>query len=41
MKELIESERITEEALHTSVILAGEHWMRKVNEGHSLRSLDL
>ena len=41
MKDLIESELIPEEALHTSVIPAGEHWMRKVNEGQSLRILDL
>ena len=35
MTDLIESELVPEEAVHTCVIPAGEHWMRKVDEGQS------
>ncbi|MDP7407339.1 MAG: urea carboxylase-associated family protein, partial [SAR324 cluster bacterium] len=41
MNELTESERVPEEAVHSCVIPAGEHWMRKVEEGQTLRILDL
>ena len=41
MTELTESKLIPEDATHTCVIPAGEHWMRKVEEGQSLRILDL
>ena len=41
MSELTESKRVPEDAVHTCIIPAGEHWMRKVEKGQSLRILDL
>ena len=41
MTELTESKLVPEEAVYTRVIPAGEHWMRKVEKGHTLRILDL
>lgn len=41
MSERTESERVPKDAVHTCVIPAGDHWMRKVEEGQTLRILDL
>ena len=41
MTELTESKLVPEEAVYTRVIPAGEHWMRKVEKGQTLRILDL
>ena len=41
MSELTESKRVPEDAIHTCVISAGDHWMRKVEKGQTLRILDL
>ena len=41
MTNLTESELVPEEAVYTCVVPAGEHWMRKVDKGQSLRILDL
>ncbi len=41
MSERTESERVPKDAVHSCVIPAGDHWMRKVEEGQTLRILDL
>ena len=40
MSERTESEWVLKDAVHSCVI-PGDHWMRKVEEGRTLRILDL